>query len=113
MMLRAASAVVAFLLLGAHFCRGGSVVAAAACVATPLLLLVRRRVALRAVQCALAAGIPIWIHTTVVLTRMRMQLGAPWLRMLLILSAVALFTGLCVWLLNSKQVKQRYPAHGG
>ena len=68
--------------------------------------------ALRVLQCVLAAGVPIWIYTTVELTRMRMQLGAPWLRMLLILSAVSLFTGWCVWLLNTKTVKRHFPKHG-
>ena len=48
-----------------------------------------------------------------VLTQMRMQMGAPWLRMLLILSAVSLFTGWCVLLLNSIKVKQGFPKHAG
>jgi hypothetical protein len=113
MNLRTAPAVFALLLLGAHFFRGGDLILAAVCAALPLFLLVRRRMALRVVQFALAAGVPIWIHTTVELTRMRMQLGAPWPRMLLILAAVALFTGWCVWLLNSKTVKQRFPVHEG
>ena len=109
MILRAIPAVIALLLLGAHFFRGGNVILAAVCGLLPILLLVRRRMALRIVQCVLAAGVPIWIHTTLVLTRMRMEIGAPWLRMLLILSAVALFTGLCVWLLNAKAVKRYFP----
>ena len=99
----------ALILLGAHFLRAGSILLAAACVLLPLLLLIRRRVALRIVQCALAAGVVVWIHTALVLTQMRMQLGVPWLRMLLILSAVCLFTAGCVWLLQTKAVKQHFP----
>lgn len=113
MILRAIPACLALFLLGAHFFRAGSVILAAVCAALPLLMLVRRRIALRVLQFALASGVTIWIHTAVVLTRMRMQLGAPWLRMLLILTAVALFTGWCVWLLNAKRVKQRFPVQRG
>lgn len=113
MTLRTVPAGFALLLLGAHFFRGGSIVLAAACALMPLLLLVRRRMALRAVQFVLAAGAAVWIHTIVTLTRMRMQSGAPWLRMLLILSAVALFTCMCVWLLHTETVKRHFPKNGG
>ena len=113
MTLRTVPAGFALLLLGAHFLRGGSIVLAAACGLMPLLLLVRRRMALRFVQFVLAAGAAVWIQTIVALTRMRMQAGAPWLRMLLILSAVALFTCLCVWLLNTETVKRRFPKNKG
>ena len=109
MILRTIPAVIALLLLGAHFLRGGSLILAAACGLLPLLLLVRRRIALRVVQWVLITGVPIWIHTALVLTRLRMNVGVPWLRMLLILSAVALFTGLCALLLNTKAVKSRFP----
>ena len=104
-------AVFALLLMGAHFFRAGSLVLAAACALLPLLFLVRRRIALRIMQCALAAGVLIWIHTAAELTLIRIQLGAPWLRMLLILTAVALLTGLCVLLLNTSKMKQRFPKH--
>ena len=103
----------AMLLLGAHFLRGGNVILAAICGLSPLVLLVQRRIALRVAQCSLAAGVMVWTHTAVVLTRMRMQLGAPWVRMLLILSTVSLFTALCVWLLNADTVKRRFPRNGG
>ena len=103
----------AMLLLAAHFFRGGNVALASGCALLPFLLLGKRRFALRIVQSALAAGVAIWIHTAIVLTRMRVQLGAPWLRMLLILAAVSLFTGLCVWLLNAQAVKRRFPTHAG
>jgi hypothetical protein len=106
-------AVFALLLLGAHFFRAGSVIFTAVCALLPLLLVVRRRIALRIVQYGLAAGVLVWLHTAAELTLMRIQLGAPWMRMLLILSAVALFTGLCVWLLNNNKVKQRFPKHVG
>ena len=112
MILRTIAAGFALLLLGAHFLRSGSVILASVFALMPLLLMVRRRFALRVVQIALAAGVPIWIHTALVLTWMRLQIGAPWLRMLLILSAVTLFTGLCVWLLNTEPVKRRFPMHG-
>ena len=112
MILRSIAAGFALLLLGAHFLRSGSLILALICALLPLLLMVRRRSALRVIQVALAAGVPIWIHTAFVLTRIRMQLGTPWLRMVLILSVVSLFTGLCVWLLNTNGVKRHFPLHG-
>ncbi len=113
MKLRAIPTVFALLLLAAHFLRDGSYILAAACAILPLLLLVRRRMALRVIQFALAGGVTIWIHTAIVLTRTRMEFGAPWLRMLLILSAVSLFTGCCALLLNTAAVKSRFPVRGG
>ena len=113
MKLRAILAVFALLLLAAHFLRDGSYILTAACALLPLLLLVRRRMALRVIQFTLAAGVAIWIHTAIVLTRTRMEFGAPWLRMLLILSAVSLFTGCCALLLNTTVVKNSFPVLGG
>ena len=109
MILRMVPAVFALLLLAAHFFRAGDLMLALACALAPLLLTVRRRIALRAVQGMLAAAIPIWIHTAAVLTQVRLQIGAPWLRLMLILSAVALFTGASLWLLNTKTTKRFFP----
>lgn len=113
MKLRVIPTVFALLLLAAHFLRGGNYILTAACALLPLLLLVRRRMALRVIQCALAAGVAVWIHTAIVLTQTRMEFGAPWLRMLLILSAVSLLTGCCALLLNTDAVKSRFAVHGG
>ena len=74
----------------------------------PLLLLVKKRTVLLILQCLAYVGVMVWIHTLYVLLRVRMMLGEPWLRMVLILSSVALFTFFAGYLLNSDKLKQRY-----
>ncbi|MBP7146320.1 MAG: 4Fe-4S binding protein [Acidobacteria bacterium] len=104
-------AVLSCLLLGAHFYRAGSVGLAAACAAVPLLFLARRGWIATAAQGLLVAGAVVWLHTTVKLAGMRQAAGQPWLRMLLILGAVAAFTAGAALLLELSRVRGWFSAH--
>jgi hypothetical protein len=101
--------VLAFLLLAVHFLRGGALTLVVACLLFPVLLVVRRRPVLRLVQAMLYLGAGVWILTASVVGRQRVAVGEPWLRMALILGAVALFTIWAGILLNGSRVKERYP----
>lgn len=81
-----------FVLLGAHFFRAGLWPLAVGCAALLPLLLVRRTWAARLAQACLLAGSLEWAWTTFMLAQQRIALGQPWLRLVLILGAVALFT---------------------
>ncbi len=50
----------------------------------------------------LLAGACEWIRTSVALAGVRIQLGEPWTRMVVILGAVALFTAMSAWLLPGR-----------
>lgn len=99
---------IAFLLLGAHFLRADIPSLVLLCLGAPFLLLVARRWALRTVQVALWCGAGVWAFTGLSIGRDRLAAGQPWLRMALILGAVALFTAFAGLLLNARSVKARY-----
>ena len=95
---RSVPAVLALLLLAAHFYRDASVLIAVVCVAAIALVFVRRRWAVVTVQLGLAAGAVVWTATAWRIARERMDAGMPYLRMLAILGAVAVFTAIAAWI---------------
>jgi len=100
--------ILSFLLLAAHFYRGGLVALAAACLLLPLLLFVRKPRAARTIQIALLLGAVEWVRTIVVFAQARMELGYPYLRMAVILGAIALFTAGSALLFKTAAFRNRY-----
>ena len=84
--------VLALLLLAAHFVHAGLWPVAVACAALVALLWVPRPWAARVLQAVLAVGAVEWILTAVMLAQMRMAHQQPYIRMLVILGGVAVFT---------------------
>jgi len=91
-------AVLALLLLAAHFLRAVAIVPAVLCVAAIALVFVKRPWAVLALRLGLAAGTVVWIVTAWRIARDRMDAGMPYLRMLAILGAVAVFTAIAAWI---------------
>ena len=89
---RSIPAVLALLLLAAHFYRDADFVPAALCVAAIALVFFRRRWAVVSLRVGLAAGTVVWIVTAWRIAQHRMADREPYLRMALILGAVAAFT---------------------
>ena len=108
MALRLLPAVLALLVLGAHFLRAGYLALVAAALAVALLLFVRRPWAARAVQGALVLGALEWLRTLALLALERRAAGAPYLRMTLILGGVALTTALSLLAFRSPKVKEHF-----
>lgn len=100
-MLRSIPAVLALLLLAAHFYRAAAIVPAVVCVAAIALVFVKRPWALLAVRIGLAAGTLVWIVTAWRIATQRMEAGMPYSRMLAILGAVAAFTAVAAWALGT------------
>ena len=73
----------------AHFLRGMEVSGMVAALIPPLLYAWRRPASRRFVQLASALGAVLWILVALEIGRARMAEGEPWLRMALILAAVA------------------------
>jgi hypothetical protein len=96
------------LVLGAHFLRAGDLAMVAADLAVVALLFVRRPWAARAVQLALGLGALEWLRTLMLLAEERRVAGEPYLRMTLILGAVALATGLSLLTFRSRAVKAHF-----
>lgn len=108
MILQIILTVMSFLLLAAHFMRGGHVVLVAACCLAPFFLFVKRDWARRIVQTLLYAGTVVWLITTMILAQQRLAQGGSWVRLLLILGGVNLLTLIAGLLLGTTAVKKRF-----
>lgn len=97
--LRSIPSALAALLLAAHFYRAAAVVPAFCCVAAVVLAFVRRPSAVLALRVGLAAGTVVWLVTAWRIAQARIDAGAPYVRMLAILGAVAAFTALAACIL--------------
>jgi hypothetical protein len=96
-------ATLALWLLAAHFYRADVLVLATVAALAPLLLLIPSRAARLVVQLMLVIGAIEWLRSLAVLAATRMSLQQPWLRMTLILLAVAAFTAAAAWLLRVRR----------
>jgi hypothetical protein len=98
----------ALLLLAAHFYRADWMWLAALCGALTLLLAVPRPWAARTLQVALVLGAFEWLRTLAAFASTRMALGQPYLRLALILGAVAAFTLLAAWVFQHRALRARF-----
>jgi hypothetical protein len=87
-----AGTVASGLLISAHFLRSGQYLFVVAGLLFPLLLRVKKPWATRTVQLLLGLAAAEWIYTLQILAVQRIETGQPWLRLAIILGAVALFT---------------------
>jgi len=106
--LRLVPVILSFLLLGAHFYRSGLPIGAGFCVVIPVFLLVRDSWVPRLIQIFLLLGALEWLRTLFVIANMRIAYDQPWVRMAIILGAVALFTALSGLVFRSKTLRKRY-----
>jgi hypothetical protein len=106
--LRLAPVVVVALVLAAHFYRAGELAAFAVTLGTLALLAVRRPWAARAFQGGLALGALEWLRTLALLVQARQATGQPYLRLALILAAVALATALAALVFRSRTVRAHF-----
>jgi hypothetical protein len=100
--------IIAFLILAAHFLRDGHLILTAASILVPGLLLLRKRWVLTLVQGLAYFGAAVWLYTASVLVQQRIMAGVPWVRMLIILFGVAVFTLFSGHLLTSESIKKHY-----
>jgi hypothetical protein len=103
-------AALSFLLLGAHFLRGGHPLPMVLTLALVGLLVVRRRWAAGTAQVALLLGALEWVRTTLVLVGERSSMGMPYGRMALILGAVATACALSAWPFRASRLRRWFGA---
>jgi hypothetical protein len=106
--LRLSPVIFSLLLLAAHFFRGAHYAAVALMLLLLLSLLIRRDWVPLLLQGVLVLGAIEWLRTLITLVHMRMEFGAPWARLVIILGAVTIFTlasALVFWL---PALRQRY-----
>jgi hypothetical protein len=98
----------AAVLLAAHFYRAGQLMLAALSVGALVLLAVPRPWAARALQLALLAGAFEWLRTLALFAATRIAMGQPYLRLTLILLAVAAMTAASAAVFQQAAVRRRY-----
>lgn len=106
--LHLAPVVIAGLVLAAHFHRADLPVGVVAALALLALAFVRRPWTPRVVQAGLVLGAIEWLRTMAVFAAMRISMGQPYVRMVVILGAVALFTALAALVFERRAMRQRY-----
>lgn len=104
--------IISFLLLAAHFMRAGQHLVVVVLFALLSLLLFRKNWVPLVLQFVLLLGAAEWVRTLVSVAQMRMEFGMPWIRMAVILGAVALFTLLSALVFRGKALRQRYTDSG-
>ena len=100
--------ILSFLLLAAHFLRTWNLPVVAAILVLPFLLLIRRPWVVRLSQVVLFIGAFEWLRTMLVSYNQRQETGEPWLRMVIILGGVMLFTLLSGLVFAAPRLRRRY-----
>jgi len=100
--------VVSLLVLAAHYLRGGCLPIALGVVGLLVLLVVRRSWVARVIQVVLTLGALEWLRTLVTLAMRRSEQGEPFLRMTLILGAVAAVTLVSALLFETPTLRRFY-----
>ncbi len=103
-------AIVSFLLLAAHFLRSANYLAVLGLLALVPLLALRRAWVRLVARATLWLGSAVWLYTIARFTAERLRLGQPYLRMVLILGAVALFTALAALAFGTRRLRAWYEA---
>lgn len=101
-------AIFSFLLLTAHFLRGGNLPALALCFVLIFVTFFRRPWASRLLQVCLLLGSVEWVRTAISLVMARREVGEPFLRLAIIMGGVALFTFVASLVLRSDRLKAHF-----
>ena len=104
---------ISFVLLAAHFVRADQTLLAIVSLISLILLIFKNIWVPRAIQLVLLLGAVEWLRTLFVVAQMRIEFGMPWMRLAIILGAVALFTAFSALVFRSKSLRQRYSAGQG
>lgn len=91
-----------FVVLAAHFFRGGHVLFAVVSIGLPFFLLLQNETTQKILRIASYITAGFWLETMLALVEKRVELGQPWIRMACILSFVALLN-IVVGLLHEKK----------
>jgi len=100
--------IASFLLIGAHFLRASQFLLLGLSLMLPFLLLVRRPWAARTVQLALVCASLEWCRTLLDLWRVRVAVGEPYLRLVLLLGAATALTLGSALIFHSPAMSRRY-----
>ena len=96
------------LLLAAHFSRANNNILAIVTLAIPLLLFVKKSWVIDVLQGMGYLSALFWIYGAYQYIQLRIEAGEGWIRLLLIMGAIALYSVWSSYFLRSKQIKDTY-----
>jgi len=106
--LRLLPVIFSFLILSAHFSRGGFVVLSMICLLIPLFLFIKQVWIVRLIQIVLIVGSIELIRSMFQYVNERQILGESYTLLIIIMVSVALFTGLSALSFRNQVLKERY-----
>ena len=97
-----------FLILSAHLSRGDLFIPSMLFLILPLLLLIKKQWVVRLIQIVLVIGSLEWIRSMFIYLNQRQAIDEPYLRLVIIIGIIALFTGLSALVFRNQSLKKLY-----
>jgi len=97
-----------FLILSAHFSRAGLTLFSLIFLLIPFLLFIKQAWVVRLIQIFLIIGSIEWIRTLFIYVNERQTNGEPYIRLIVIIGIIVLFTGLSALSFRNQVLKERY-----
>jgi len=97
-----------FLILSAHFSRGDLFVISIICLLIPLLLFIKQAWVIKLIQIILIIGSIEWIRSLFYYINQRQAIGESYIRLVIIIIMVALFTGLSALVFRNEKLRELY-----
>ncbi len=108
MFVRLLPAIFSTIIMAAHLSRAGFDAVAIAVLVLPVTFLVRHPLLPRIWQIFLALTGLAWIYITAGFVQLRIEAGAPWVRLIIILGLVVLFNFYAAWSMGNKKIRDFY-----
>lgn len=96
------------LVLAAHFSRAGSDVVAIITLLVPLLFFIKQKWVIKTLESIAYLSAVIWLYGAYQYIQIRIATGEDWIRLLVIMGAVALYSAWSGYFLNSSRIKEVY-----
>ena len=99
------------LLISAHFMRAYGNLIGFLFLLLLFTLFIRKSWIIRLWQILLSFAVITWVFATINLVNFRIEIGQPWLRLVLILGAIIIFTIWSAFWMENKRIKKYYSNH--
>lgn len=106
--LRIFPVILSIILMAAHFSRADQTIPAIISLIFPLFLLIKKRIIIRLFQVVLILGGAEWVRSMFSYIEVRKSVGDDYMRLAVILSAVAIFTAASGLFLQNKKILDIY-----
>ena len=101
-------AILSLLLLSAHFSKVGIPLLSIVFLILTFLLIIKKQWIAQLIKIVLIIGFFEWIRAIFYYVHQRLEIIEPYLRLVIIIGVVAVFTGLSTFIFRNKKLKERY-----